>query len=208
MFATAELQETLPFIHDPFGFPAKTDLRLNHDAAYGCARRAYLVTVKLRPFVRAVHVFTDEENAMNGRFNRLAAAAAVTLGIAMLAPAAFAQTQPATPQQAPSQGNPTANPSDTGPAPNDTELKHFADAAVQVQSIRQSLQPQLAAAATNDARTKLKATAEKQMETAVQSHQLSLERYVQIANLVQTDSTVRAKVQKLLPPQPQASTKS
>jgi hypothetical protein len=31
---------------------------------------------------------------------------------------------------------------------------------------------------------------------------LSPKRYVQIANLVQTDSSVRAKVQKFMPPQP------
>lgn len=145
---------------------------------------------------------------MNGRFNRLAAAAAVTLGIAMLAPAALAQTQPATPQQAPTQGNAAASQSDTGPAPSDTELKNFAQAIVQVQGIKDSLQPQLAAAQTADARTKLQQSAEKKMEAAVESHQLSPHRYVQIATLVQTDSTVRAKVQKLLPPEPQASSKS
>lgn len=135
---------------------------------------------------------------MNGRFNRFAVAAAVTLGIAMLAPATFA----ATPQQTTPQGNAAASEPGAGPAPSDTELKHFADAAVDVQNIRKSLQPQLAAAKTEDARTQLKATAEKKMETAVRSNQLSLQRYVQIANLVQTDSSVRARVQKLMPPEP------
>jgi hypothetical protein len=154
-----------------------------------------------RGVCRRLRIFTDEENAKNGRLNRLAAAVAVTLGIAMLAPATFAQTEPATPQQTPSQSNPAANPSDTGPAPNDTELKHFANAVVEVQGIRQSLQPQLAAAKTDDARTQLKATAEKKMETAVRSNQLSLDRYVQIAKLVQTNSQVRARVQQLMPPQ-------
>lgn len=138
---------------------------------------------------------------MNGRLNRLAAAVAVTLGIAMLAPVSFAQAQPATQQQTPSQSDPAAGPSDTGPAPNDTELKHFANAVVQVQSIRQSLQPQLAAAKSPDARTQLKATAEKKMETAVRDNQLSLDRYVQIAKLVQTNSQIRARVQQLMPPQ-------
>jgi hypothetical protein len=154
-----------------------------------------------RGVCRRLRIFTDEENAMNGRLNRLAAAVAVTQGIAMLAPATFAHTEPATPQQTPSQSNPVANPSDTGPAPNDTELKHFANAVVEVQGIRQSLQPQLAAAKTDDARTQLKATAEKKMETAVRSNQLSLDRYVQIAKLVQTNSQVRARVQQLMPPQ-------
>jgi hypothetical protein len=156
--------------------------------------------------VNAVH-FIDEENAMNGQLNRLAAAVAVTLGLALLTPATFAQTQPAAPQQQPpSQGNAAMNPSDTGPAPNDTELKHFAQAIVAVQNIKNSVQPQLASAKTPDDRMKLQQSAEKKMEAAVESHQLSPKRYVQIANLVQTDSTVRAKVQKMMPPQqPQAS---
>jgi hypothetical protein len=146
-----------------------------------------------------VHIFADEDNAMIGRLKHSGAAAAVTLGIAMLAPAAFAQTQPATPQQAPAQDGNAA--SQAGPAPSDAELKQFAGAAVDVQGIRKSLQPQLESAQTADARTKLKAAAEKKMEAVVRSHQLSLQRYVQIANLVQTDSTIRARVQKLMPPQ-------
>lgn len=143
---------------------------------------------------------------MIGRINPTGVAAAVSLGIAMLAPAALAQTQPATPpQQAPTQGNAAAPQADTGPAPNDAELKNFANAAVDVQGIKQSMQPQLASAQTADARTKLEAQAEKKMEAAVESHQLSPQRYVQIANLVQTDSSVRAKVQQFMPPQPQPS---
>jgi len=147
---------------------------------------------------------------MIGRFNRSGVAAAVTLGIAMLAPAALAQTQPAAPQQQTQPQNNAAAPQpNAGPAPNDAELKNFADAAVDVQGIKQSLQPQLASAQNADARTKLAAQAEKKMEAAVESHQLSPQRYVQIANLVQTDSNIRAKVQKLMPPQqPQPSSKS
>jgi hypothetical protein len=145
--------------------------------------------------------FVDEENAMIGRLNRTGVAAAVSLAIAMLAPTALAQTQPAAPQQAAPQGNAAASQAETGPAPNDTELKNFAGAAVDVQNIRQSLQPQIAAAPTADARTKLQQSGEKKMEAAVESHQLSPQRYVQIANMVQTDTSVRAKVQKLMPPQ-------
>ena len=140
---------------------------------------------------------------MIGRLNRTGIAAALTLGIATLAPAAPAQAQPAAPQPPPAQASATQ--ADTGPAPSDAELKNFAQAIVQVQSIKDSLQPQLAAAQTADARMKLQQSAEKKMEGAVESHQLSPHRYVQIANLVQTDSMVRAKVQNLLPPQPQSS---
>lgn len=140
---------------------------------------------------------------MIGSLNRTGIAAAVSLAIAMLAPAALAQTQPA-PQQAPSQDNAAASQTDTGPAPSDTELKNFAGAVVDVQNIKNSLQPQLAAAKTADARTQLQQSGEKKMEAVVESHQLSPKRYVQIANLVQTDSSVRAKVQKFMPPQPGA----
>ena len=129
-------------------------------------------------------------------------AIAVALAVAMSAPAALAQTQPANPQQTPP-ANAAAAQADTGPAPSDAELKNFAQAIVEVQGIKDSVQPQLATAKTPDDRTKLQQAAEKKMEAAVESHQLSPHRYVQIATLVQTDSTVRAKVQKLLPPQPQ-----
>jgi hypothetical protein len=142
----------------------------------------------------------DEENAMIRPLNRTGVAAAVSLAIAMLAPVALAQTPPAAQQAAP-QAN-TAPQADTGPAPNDTELKNFAGAAVDVENIRKSLQPQLAAAKTADARTQLQQSGEKKMEAAVESHQLSPQRYVQIANLVQSDSGLRAKVQSFMPPQP------
>jgi hypothetical protein len=140
---------------------------------------------------------------MNGRLHPSRVAIAVALAVAMSASAALAQTQPATPQQTPPAN--AAAQSDTGPAPSDAELKNFAAAIVEVQGIKDSVQPQLASAKTPDDRTKLQQAAEKKMEAAVESHQLSPHRYVQIANLVQTDSTVRAKVQKLLPPQPQQS---
>jgi hypothetical protein len=142
------------------------------------------------------------EIPMNGRLHPSRVAIAVALAVAMSAPAALAQTQPANPQQTPP-ANAAAAQADTGPAPSDAELKNFAQAIVEVQGIKDSVQPQLASAKTPDDRTKLQQTAEKKMEAAVESHQLSPHRYVQIATLVQTDSTVRAKVQKLLPPQPQ-----
>jgi len=201
----AATNETLtPFIHDAFGFPAQTDLRLNRRAAQGCACVAYLVTVECTARVNAVH-FADEDHAMIGRIKRTGVAAAVSLAIAMLAPAALAQTQPA-PQQAPPQGNAAApQAANTGPAPNDTELKNFADAALDVQGIKQSMQPQIASAPTADARTKLQAQAEKKMEAAVESHRLSPKRYMQIATLAQTDSNVRVKVQNLMSPPPPPS---
>lgn len=138
---------------------------------------------------------------MNGRFHQSSIAIAVALGVAMAAPAALAQPQPVGQQAAPPPTSAPAGQPGTGPTPNDTELKHFAQAAVQVQSIKKTMQPKLAAATSADDRTKLKAAAEKKMETAVRDNDLSLHRYVQIAQLVQTNSAIRAKVQKLMPPQ-------
>lgn len=137
---------------------------------------------------------------MNGRFHQSSIAIAVALAIAMAAPAALAQPQPVGQQQATPSSAPAGQPG-AGATPNDTELKHFAQAAVQVQSIKKTMQPEIASAKTPDARNKLQQTAEKKMETVVRNNDLSLHRYVQIAQLVQTNSTIRARVQKLMPPQ-------
>ncbi|MGN6191074.1 MAG: hypothetical protein ACTHM4_02885, partial [Rhodanobacteraceae bacterium] len=69
---------------------------------------------------------------MNGRFHRSGIALAVSLAIALAAPAALAQTQPASPPQTPP-ASAEATQGDMGPAPNDTELKNFAQAIVEVQ---------------------------------------------------------------------------
>lgn len=135
------------------------------------------------------------------RFHGASATLAVAIGATLLAaPAAFAQTQPPA-QQPPAQGAAPAAPN-TGPAPTETELQNFAKAAVDVQNIRKTMQPQIASAKTPDARTKIEQSAEKQMEAAVRSQHLSTQRYVQIAQAVQTNPTIRAKVIKLMPPEP------
>lgn len=142
---------------------------------------------------------------MISRFHGAGATLAVAIGAALLAaPAAFAQTQQPPAQQPPAQGAAPATP-DTGPAPTETELKNFAKAAVDVQNIRKSVQPQIASAKTPDARTKIEQSAEKQMEAAVRSQHLSTQRYVQIAQAVQTNPTIRDKVIKLMPPEPPAT---
>lgn len=135
---------------------------------------------------------------MNLRLHRVGAAVAVALGVGMLAPVALAQTQPAAqPQQAPSQNPATQSPS-TGPAPTDAELQHFAQAAREVESIKQTAQPQIAQAKSADDRTKLQKSAEQKMEAAVRSNDLSVQRYEQIAMVAQTDSNVRNKLIKLM----------
>lgn len=150
---------------------------------------------------------------MNPRIRRIAAAASIALGAAALAPATFAQTQPPTQaQQQPTQAQAPAQnaqatpaPADAGPAPTDTELQQFAQAARDVETIKQTAQPEMAKAKTPDARTQIQQSAEKKMEAAVRSHSLSIQRYQQIAMVAQTDSNVRAKLMKLLQAPPASS---
>lgn len=135
------------------------------------------------------------------RIQRTAIAASMALAAGLIAPAVLAQTQ------APAQQAPATSASmrpDTGPAPTDAELQNFAHAAEQVIDIRKVAEPKLAAAKDQGTRTQLQQGAEKQMEAAIEQHHLSVQRYEQIAMAVQTDSTVRAKVLKLM----QAPTKS
>jgi hypothetical protein len=163
-------------------------LRLHRGLRYGAIAVSVEAAINL----------AQKENAMIRRLHKTGATLAVTLGLAMLAPATLAQTPPAN-QQAPT--NAPAAPTNPGPTPNDAELKNFANAVVQVESIKKSMQPQIASASTPDARNKLKQSAEKKMETAVRDNHLSIHRYVQIADVVQKNSALRAKVQKYMPPQ-------
>lgn len=149
---------------------------------------------------------------MNPRIHRIAAAVSIALGAAVLAPATFAQSQPPTQAQQPTQAQapsqnaqPAATSADTGPAPTDTELQQFAQAARDVETIKQTAQPEIAKAKTPDARTQIQQSAEKKMEAAVRGHSLSVQRYQQIAMVAQTDSNVRAKLMKLLQAPPASS---
>lgn len=140
---------------------------------------------------------------MTPRFHYSAAMLAVMLGGALATPSALAQTQPTTPPQTSTPGATVQ--SETGAPPSQAELKHFAAAAVQVENIKQTLQPKLATAKDDSARNGLKQAAEKQMEAAVRNNELSLHRYIEIANVVQTNSTIRNEVQQLMPPKPSKS---
>ena len=135
---------------------------------------------------------------MTLHLNRIGAAAAVALGLGMLQPAAFAQTTPPPQQQVPNQGPKTLQRPTAGPTPTNAELQHFAHAALDVQSIRQAAQPQISKAKSPDTRTQLQKAAEQKMEADVRSHHLSLHRYEQIAMVAETDSSVRAKLVKLM----------
>lgn len=132
------------------------------------------------------------------RLQRMGATAALTLVASVFVSTAFAQAQPA-PQQA---ANPPATSAaaqpDTGPAPTSAELQQFANAASSVLDIRKATEPKLAAAKDDNARTQLQQSAETQMEAAVQQQHLTVQRYQQIAMVVQTDSSVRAKVIQLM----------
>lgn len=122
---------------------------------------------------------------------------AVAVAATLLAPAVLAAQTPAPAQQAPATSSAPTQ-ANTGPAPTDAELQHFARAAEDVIVIRKATEPKLAAAKDQTARTQLQQGAEKQMEAAIEQQHLSVQRYEQIAMVVQTDSTLRAKVMKLM----------
>lgn len=142
------------------------------------------------------------------RYRRTAMSAALMLGASVLAPAALAQTmqsqapqQPPPQQQAPAQGQqsaPMMNKPDAGPAPSSSELKHFVNAALDVQAIGQQAQPKLKAATSKSDRIKLQQATEAKMKAAVQQHHLSVKRYQQIFVAMQTDNTVRQEVSKMV----------
>ncbi len=142
--------------------------------------------------------FPQEDNPMTPRLHRKSTALAVALAMAALTPAAFAQAAQPAQQQAPTQAQAPANKPDTGPAPTTAELQQFADAARDVESIKQVAQPKIAKAKDADARTKLQMQAEKKMEAAVRSHHLTVKRYEQIAMAAQTDPSIRTKLMKLM----------
>lgn len=137
---------------------------------------------------------------MNQQLKRISITAAMMLGAGVLAPAVFAQApaqqQTPTQQQVPTQATPQSKP-DLGPKPSQSELKHFVDAALDVQSIAKQAQPQIQAAKDSSQRVKIQKTAEKKMEAAVKTHHLSLHRYQQIAMAMQADPSIRDKVKKL-----------
>lgn len=128
------------------------------------------------------------------RLQRAGATLAVTLAASMFAATAFAQ------QQAPAQAAPAASAprQAAAPAPTAAELQHFAHAASDVMSIRQATEPKLAAAKDAKAKTALEQAAQQKMEAAVRTHHLTVQRYEQIAMVVQTNSTVRNQVIKLM----------
>lgn len=137
---------------------------------------------------------------MTQHLKRIGIATAVIFGASVLAPAVFAQApaqrQAPTQQQTSPQTAPQNKP-DLGPKPSDSELKHFVHAAMDVQSIAHQAQPKLQSAKDNADRVKIQQAAEKKMEAAVKTHHLSVHRYQQIAMAMQTDQSIRAKVNKL-----------
>ncbi|HEX7338712.1 MAG TPA: DUF4168 domain-containing protein [Rhodanobacteraceae bacterium] len=126
--------------------------------------------------------------------------AALFLGVSLLASTAFAQTPHPTTQPQATSGQQAAV-----AAPTDTELKNFAHAAEGIAGIKQTAQKQLMTAKDSSARTKLEQAAQQKMKATIVSNHLSVQRYIQIAKVVQTNQTVRAKVLKMIQPAPSHS---
>ncbi|HEX7381030.1 MAG TPA: DUF4168 domain-containing protein [Nevskiaceae bacterium] len=135
---------------------------------------------------------------MNQPFHRIGVTAAVVLGLGVLAPGAFAQTGAPAAQAPQQQAAPGMAQPDTGPAPSDSELKHFVAAALDVQHIARGAEPQIEAAKSAADRANLQQAAEKKMEAAVKKQHLSVQRYQQIAMVIQTNHSVQAKVNQML----------
>jgi hypothetical protein len=115
---------------------------------------------------------------------RLLAATAVAASFLALPAAAQNQSPPA-PQEAPAKVS-------------DGELKAFADAAVEVQKIRDNWHPRIQAAPDAKAGDELRQQAQAEMVSAVEAKGLTVEKYQEIYQLAQIDPDVRQKVVMLI----------
>lgn len=91
-----------------------------------------------------------------------------------------------------------------GLLPTPTELRHFVDAAFAVQKIGRQVRPELKQATNDQERIKLQRQAERKMKAAVRAHHLSVARYQQIYEAMQTKPSVRKQVEELVQARRQA----
>lgn len=86
----------------------------------------------------------------------------------------------------------------TGLPPTPTELRYFVDAAFAVQKIGRQVRPELKQANSDQERIKLQRQAESRMKAAVRAHHLSVARYQQIYEAMQTEPSVKKQVEELV----------
>lgn len=147
-------------------------------------------------------------NAIGAGFHRqLAIAMAMALGFGLSVPA-MAQT-PAASQSAATVSKAPMKPikPNVVPPPSQVELQHFVDAAFAVQKIGEQVRPQLKQAKNDQARIKLQRQAESRMKAAVRAQHLSVARYQQIYEAMQTEPAVKKQVEVLVKARRQANKK-
>jgi hypothetical protein len=132
-----------------------------------------------------------EENAMTLIIRN--ACAALTAGTLLaIAPSLSAQT----PDQAPPAAAtpvPQAE-SETSAAIADEKVEQFAAAFIEVQKIQAQATQQLTSTTDEQQATAVKASAEKKMIEAVEREGMQVEEFNQIADLITTDMSLRARV--------------
>ncbi|CAB1275903.1 DUF4168 domain-containing protein [Candidatus Nitrosacidococcus tergens] len=130
---------------------------------------------------------------MTHQFYKIITALTTALGIVLFTSVVFAQEsqQGQTPSSAMQEEQNVSSPSDS-------ELRHFANAATDIQKIQQNALPQIQQAKSEDDRIKLQQDAQQKMISAVQSHKLTINRYQQIASAMQTDQALQKKLMQLM----------
>lgn len=132
-------------------------------------------------------------------------AAVIILGCCGLSMPVMAQTPAASQSTAtPPKASAKATMPNTGLLPTPTELRHFVAAAFAVQKIGRQVRPELKQANNDQERIKLQRQAERKMKAAVRAHHLSVTRYQQIYEAMQTDPSVRKQVEELVQARRQA----
>lgn len=112
-------------------------------------------------------------------------------GLAMAAPFAAAQSTPAS-EQAPAAQQAPAAP--TAPAPDAATVSKFVAAYTEIQDIQESYSEKLQSVSDTDKAMELQQEAQQKMHNAVTSNGLDVEEYSQVANQVNSDQDLRARV--------------
>lgn len=124
-------------------------------------------------------------------FKTTASALAVTLGAAMAAPAAMALQQPP-----PQQGMPAQQAPDIEPV-SDEEIWNFVRAVDEVSTIVEDVRPQLEAANGPEDAQLIQQAAQAQMIEAVESNDLTPQRYNEINAAAQSDPELGARISEI-----------
>jgi hypothetical protein len=130
---------------------------------------------------------------MTMMFKTTASALALALGGAYAAPAAMAQQQPPPQQQ---QGMPAQQQPQIEPV-SDEEIWNFVRAVDDVSEIVEDMRPQLEAANGQEEAQMIQQAAQAQMIEAVESHELTPQRYNEINMAAQADPELGERISQI-----------